>query len=89
MTLPVFMELMQRGIWLLLQLAAPTLLLSLIVGLAISVFQAVTQINEMTLTFIPKIVTVFVALVFFGPWMVTVTLDFMTQLLINLPTYAR
>ncbi|MNS09271.1 Flagellar biosynthetic protein FliQ [compost metagenome] len=89
MTVPVFMELMQKGIWLLLQLSAPTLLLSLVVGLAISVFQAVTQINEMTLTFIPKIVAVFVALVFFGPWMVTVTLDFMTQLLINLPTYAR
>ena len=89
MTIPVFMELMQKGIWLLLQLSAPTLLLSLVVGLAISVFQAVTQINEMTLTFIPKIVAVFVALVFFGPWMVTVTLDFMTQLLINLPTYAR
>lgn len=89
MTISIFMELMQRAIWLLLQLAAPTLLLSLLVGLLISVFQAVTQINEMTLTFIPKIVTVFVALVFFGPWMVTVTLDFMTQLMINLPQYAR
>lgn len=89
MTISIFMELMQRGLWLLLQLAAPTLMLSLLVGLAISVFQAVTQINEMTLTFIPKIVAVFVALVFFGPWMVTVTLDFMTQLMINLPQYAR
>ncbi|MFN3431142.1 MAG: flagellar biosynthesis protein FliQ [Candidatus Sericytochromatia bacterium] len=89
MTISIFMELMQKGIWLLLQLSAPTLLLSLVVGLAISVFQAVTQINEMTLTFIPKIVAVFAALLFFGPWMVTVTLDFMTQLLINLPTYAR
>ena len=89
MTISVFMELMQRGIWLLLQLAGPTLLISLLVGLAISVFQAVTQINEMTLTFIPKIVAVFAALLFFGPWMVTATLDFMTQLMINLPQYAR
>ena len=89
MTMSVFMELMQRGMWLLLQLSAPVLILSLVVGLAISVFQAVTQINEMTLTFIPKAVTVFVALVFFGPWMVTVTLDFMTQLMVNLPTYAK
>ena len=89
MTMSVFMELMQRGMWLLLQLSAPVLVLSLVVGLAISVFQAVTQINEMTLTFIPKAVTVFVTLVFFGPWMVTVTLDFMTQLMVNLPTYAK
>ena len=89
MTISIFMELMQRGLWLLLQLAGPTLLISLVVGLAISVFQAVTQINEMTLTFIPKIVAVFVALLFFGPWMVGSTLDFMTQLLINLPQYAR
>ena len=89
MTQTIFLELMQRGLWLLFQLAGPTLLLSLLVGLAISVFQAVTQINEMTLTFIPKIVAVFVALVFFGPWMVTTTLDFMTQLLLNLPAYAR
>jgi flagellar biosynthetic protein FliQ len=89
MTMSVFMELMQHGMWLLLQLSAPVLLLSLVVGLLISVFQAVTQINEMTLTFIPKAVTVFVALVFFGPWMVTITLEFMQQLMLNLPTYAR
>ena len=89
MTISIFMELMQRALWLLLQLSAPALLLSLLVGLLISVFQAVTQINEMTLTFIPKIVTVFVALIFFGPWMVTMTLDFMTQLMVNLPQYAR
>lgn len=89
MTISIFMELMQRSIWLLLQLSAPALVLSLLVGLAISVFQAVTQINEMTLTFIPKIITVFVAMVFFGPWMVTMAIDFMTQLLINLPQYAR
>lgn len=89
MTMSVFVELMQHGMWLLLQLSAPVLLLSLLVGLAVSVFQAVTQINEATLSFIPKAVTVFVALVFFGPWMVTVTLDFMQQLMMNLPTYAR
>lgn len=89
MTMSTFIELMQHGMWLLLQLSAPVLLLSLLVGLAVSVFQAVTQINEATLSFIPKAVTVFAALVFFGPWMVTVTLDFMQQLMMNLPNYAR
>ena len=85
----VVLELVQHSLWLMLQLCAPALVLSLVVGLAISVFQAVTQINEMTLTFIPKMITVFVALAFFGPWMMGVTLDFMTQLMVHLPDYAR
>ncbi|MEB3285161.1 MAG: flagellar biosynthesis protein FliQ [Candidatus Sericytochromatia bacterium] len=89
MTQTVVLELTQRALWVLLQLAMPALLLSLIVGLAISIFQAVTQINEMTLTFIPKIVTVFGALAFFGPWMLNLTLDYMTQLLVNLPNFAK
>lgn len=89
MTQTVVLELTQKGLWLLLQLAMPTLVLSLVVGLLISVFQAVTQINEMTLTFIPKIVTVFAALAFFGPWMLNITVDYMTQLLVDLPNFAR
>ena len=89
MTQTVVLEITQKALWLLLQLAMPTLVLSLIVGLAISVFQAVTQINEMTLTFIPKIVTVFAALAFFGPWMLNITVDYMTQLLVDLPNFAR
>ncbi|MEB3222939.1 MAG: flagellar biosynthesis protein FliQ [Candidatus Sericytochromatia bacterium] len=89
MTQTVVLELTQRALWLLLQLSMPALLLSLVVGLAVSIFQAVTQINEMTLTFIPKIVTVFGALAFFGPWMLSITLDYMTQLLVNLPQFAK
>lgn len=89
MSQTVVLEITQKGLWLLLQLAAPTLILSLFVGLAISVFQAVTQINEMTLTFIPKIVTVFGALAFFGPWMLNITVDYMTQIMIDLPKFAR
>ena len=89
MTQTVVLDLAQKGLWLLFQLSLPTLLLSLVVGLLISVFQAVTQINEMTLTFVPKIITVFLALVFFGPWMMTVTVDFVQTLLIHLPEYAR
>ena len=89
MTQTVVLDLFQRGLWLLLQLSLPTLLIALVVGLMISVFQAVTQINEMTLTFIPKIVAVFAALAFFGPWMMNVTVDFMFQLLTHLPDYAK
>jgi flagellar biosynthetic protein FliQ len=89
MSQTIVLELTQKGLWLLLQLAAPTLILSLIVGLAISIFQAVTQINEMTLTFIPKIVTVFGALAFFGPWMLTISVDYMTQIMVDLPNFAR
>ena len=89
MTQTVVLELTQKGLWLLLQLAMPTLVLSLVVGLAISVFQAVTQINEMTLTFIPKIVTVFGALAFFGPWMLNITVDYMTQIMVDLPKFAH
>ena len=89
MTQSVVLELIQKGLWLLLQLAAPTLILSLVVGLAVSVFQAVTQINEMTLTFVPKILTVFIALVFFGPWMMNITIDFVQNVMIHLPEYAK
>jgi flagellar biosynthetic protein FliQ len=85
----VVLDLAQRALWLLLQLSLPTLIISLVVGLLISVFQAVTQINEMTLTFVPKMLTVFVALVFFGPWMLGITMDFMQQLMLHLPEYAR
>jgi flagellar biosynthetic protein FliQ len=56
---------------------------------AVSLFQAVTQINEMTLTFIPKIAAVFVALVIFGPWMMTLMVTFTTNLLIQLSSMAR
>jgi len=89
MSQTVVLDLTQRALWLLLQLCMPTLLLSLVVGLMISVFQAVTQINEMTLTFIPKMITVFGALIFFGPWMLNVTLDYMQHLMLHLPEYAR
>lgn len=89
MSQSVVLELIQKGLWLLLQLAAPTLILSLVVGLAVSVFQAVTQINEMTLTFVPKILTVFIALVFFGPWMMNITIDFVQNIMIHLPDYAK
>lgn len=68
-----------------LMISAPLLLVALIVGLIISIFQAATQINEATLSFIPKLVGVFVALVVAGPWMLSVMLDYMRQVFTGIP----
>jgi len=68
-----------------LMVSAPLLLVALIIGLIVSIFQAATQINEATLSFIPKLVGVFVALVVAGPWMLSVMLDYMRQVFTGLP----
>lgn len=68
-----------------LMVAAPLLLVALLIGLVVSIFQAATQINEATLSFIPKLVGVFVALVVAGPWMLSVMLDYMRQVLTGIP----
>ncbi|THC39539.1 flagellar biosynthesis protein FliQ [Massilia sp. Mn16-1_5] len=65
--------------------SAPLLLIALIIGLVVSIFQAATQINEATLSFIPKLVGVFVALVVAGPWMLSVMLDYMRQVFTGIP----
>ena len=68
-----------------LALAAPLLLVALVTGLLIRILQAAPQINEMTLSFIPKIVAVFVAMVVAGPWMLNLLLDYVRTLFSNLP----
>ncbi|HEY8023035.1 MAG TPA: flagellar biosynthesis protein FliQ [Burkholderiaceae bacterium] len=68
-----------------LMIAAPMLLVALVIGLVVSIFQAATQINEMTLSFIPKLVGIFVALVVAGPWMLTIMLDYMRELFTGIP----
>ncbi|MEW5724255.1 MAG: flagellar biosynthesis protein FliQ [Thermodesulfobacteriota bacterium] len=72
-----------------LMLALPMLGLGLIVGLAVSIFQATTQIQEMTLTFIPKILAIMVALVVFSPWMLEKLVNFTQQVIVNVPNYVR
>ena len=72
-----------------LMLAGPVLVFALVAGLAVSVFQAITQINEVTLAFIPKIAATAAALVFFGPWMLTRLIAFTTTLFQSLPNYVR
>ena len=66
-------------------LAAPLLLVALVTGLIISILQAATQINEMTLSFIPKIIAVFIAIIIAGPWMLNLLLDYVRTLFTNLP----
>jgi flagellar biosynthetic protein FliQ len=68
--------------------SSPMLIFALVVGLIISIFQAVTQINEMTLTFVPKILAVAVALLIFLPWMINVLTDFATHMFDLIPTLA-
>jgi flagellar biosynthetic protein FliQ len=65
-------------------LAAPPLVIGLLVGLVISIFQAVTQIQEQTLTFVPKIFAIFLSLLIFGPWMLAIIGDYATNILGNL-----
>lgn len=69
--------------------AAPVLGLALLVGLLVSVFQATTQINEQTLAFVPKILSVFIAVLLFGPWMFTTLTQFAAGLLGNLNGFIR
>ena len=66
-------------------LAAPLLLVALVTGLVISLFQAATQINEMTLSFIPKLLAVLATMVIAGPWMLSVILDYMRDLFSSIP----
>ena len=85
MTPESVMTMGQKAMEITLLVSAPLLLVALAMGLVISIFQAATQINEMTLSFIPKLVGIFVALVVAGPWMLTVMLDYMRQLFTGIP----
>ncbi len=79
----------KQAITLTILLAMPMLGLGLIAGLTISVFQAVTQIQEMTLTFVPKILAVFIGLLFAAPWMMEKLMEFTTNIITNIPMYIR
>ena len=75
----------QDGLALLLMVSAPVLLLVLVVGLVVSVFQAATQINEATLSFVPKVVAAVAALAVAGPWMLTTLVEFIQRTLQAIP----
>ena len=82
------MTLGRQAIEVTLMLAAPLLLVSLVRGLLVSIFQAATQINETTLSFIPKLVGIFTTLIIAGPWMLGVLTDYMRQMFTSIATMA-
>lgn len=79
----------KEAITLTILVSLPMLGLGLIVGLAISIFQAVTSIQEMTLSFVPKIIAVFMGLLFFAPWMIEKLVSFIVRIITNIPMYIR
>ena len=83
------MTMMQGAMEMMLKLSGPILGAGLLVGVLVGIFQAVTQIQEMTLTFVPKILVTVVVLMFAFPWMLQTMMDFTSQLFMNLPALAR
>ncbi len=76
----------QQGLYMLLLVSAPILLAILVVGLVVSVFQAATQINETTLSFVPKVVAAVAVLAMAGPWMLTMLVEYIQRTLLAIPS---
>lgn len=89
MTLDVVKEISSEVFKTILFVSGPALLVSMLVGLVISLFQAVTQIQEFTLTFVPKIIAVFLCLFIFFPWISRVLITFTTDLIEKIPVYVK
>ena len=89
MTPEVVVNIGQQALQIMLLVASPMLLSALLTGLLVSIFQAATSINEQTLTFIPKLVVMFVVMVLAGPWMIGVMTDYMTRLFSSIPELIR
>ncbi len=89
MTVEMVADMMQDALFLVLKTAAPPLLVSLVIGLAVSIFQTVTSIQEQTLTFVPKVVGIFLTLMLLGHWILTSMSNYMTNLWDNFSVYIR
>lgn len=87
MTTEMVIKLAQDSVYTILLVIAPASIVALVVGLLVSIFQATTQIQEQTMAFVPKIVAVFITILFFGPWMLRMVVDFTQNLLGSLPQY--
>jgi flagellar biosynthetic protein FliQ len=85
----VVLGLGREALWVALMVGGPILGISLVVGVVVSIIQAVTQVNEQTLTFVPKLVAVFVGLLIFGPWMMETMLGFSAGLFANMGSYGH
>ena len=89
MTTGVVIDIAREALWLIIKCSAPLLLVSLAVGLTISIFQTVTSIQEQTLTFVPKILSIFITLIICGGWIMENIVTFMNHLFENFSTYVR
>ncbi len=85
MTSQTVLTIAQQALLITVLVSAPPLLAALVVGLLVSIFQAATQINEMTLSFIPKLLAIFASLVIAGPWMLATLTDYMQRLYGSIP----
>ncbi len=81
------LQLVSQMLWTGLLIMAPMLILVLVVGVLVSIFQVVTQIQEMSLSLIPKIITVVLVLQLFGPWMLRLLVNYSSQVISNIPSY--
>ena len=89
MTTEVGIDIAREALWLIIKCSAPLLLGSLIVGLVISIFQTVTSIQEQTLTFVPKILSILITIILCGGWIMNNIVEFMQKLFENFSTYVR
>ena len=87
MTIDAVSEMTNNALYVIIKVSLPVLLVSLIVGLIISIFQTVTSIQEQTLTFVPKIIAVFLGIMLFGPWMLDIMSNYMTRLWTDFSIY--
>lgn len=89
MDMDVVIGVMQQALTMVLLMSAPMLLIGLTVGLLVSIFQATTQIQEVTLAFVPKIIAVMLSLVIFGPWMISSMVSFTRNIFSNVDIFIR
>lgn len=86
MTPTTVVEIGRQAVEVMLLVSAPLFIAALVTGLIISIFQAATQINEATLSFVPKLIAIFVTLIVAGPWMITMVVDYMRRLFESIPS---
>lgn len=86
MTPTTVVEIGRNALEITLMISAPLFLAALVTGLIVSIFQAATQINEATLSFVPKLVVIFITLIVAGPWMITIMTDYMRRLYESIPS---
>lgn len=89
MTVDAVIEMTRDALYVIIKVSLPVLLVSMIIGLLVSIFQTVTSIQEQTLTFVPKVISIFLALMILGNWMMTTLVEYTTQLWSSFSLYVH